>query len=124
MRWRRLRRPTTQLARAGERTCILTVDRAVPSVRFRATTLQGEPTGRIEVETGSPDTPDMSVRDLASEVEIRGDGLVRVSIIPRSDTAITFLPTETPASPLWFAVGAILVFGASIWTAWDFFGGA
>ncbi|MEM9062897.1 MAG: hypothetical protein AAGD13_20735 [Pseudomonadota bacterium] len=122
MRWRRLRRPTTQLARAGERTCILTVDREVPLVRFRATTLQGEPAGRVEVETGSKDAPVLNVRDLAGEVEIDGDALVQISIVPERDTAITFLPVNTPTSPVWFAVGTVLVLGASLWTAWDFFG--
>ena len=117
---RRRRAPTTQLARAGERTFILTADVPVDEIRFRATTLTGAPRGRIEIETGDP-LP--RTADLAEENRLDARGLRRLAIIPESDTAITFLPVERQGSNWVFLVGAIVVLVAIGWTALDFVGG-
>ena len=115
---RRLRRaPTTQLARAGERTLILRADKPVPEVRFRATTLDGTPAGRIEIDTGQ-DLP--LTQALGEENLVPGKGLVSLSIVPQADTAITFLPAERPSNLPMMIGGLIVVFGAIGWTAYDF----
>lgn len=116
---RRQRAPTTQLARAGERTRILISDSPLPEVRFRATTLNGTPEGRIEIETvegtrTAPLTPD-NVLDTS--------GLISLSVVPASDTAISFAPVQRPANlPLALMGGAALLVAVG-WTAWDFLGG-
>lgn len=117
---RRRRAPTTQLARAGERTIILVGDEPVPEIRFRATTLTGEPRGRIEIETGEA-LPRTAA--LVSEVRLDAAGLVRLSVIPEADTAITFLPVERPTSPAYMVLGGVLLLGAVGWTIWDYIGG-
>ena len=118
---RRRRAPTTQLARAGERTIILVGDEPVPEIRLRATTLTGEPAGRIEIDTGDalPRTA-----ELGSEVRLDATGLRQMAVIPEADTAITFLPIERPSSPLYFALGVIVLGGAVVWTFWDFLAGS
>lgn len=117
---RRRRAPGTQLARAGERTVILTVDEPVDEVRFRAATLTGTPSGRIEIDTGA-ELP--RTAELAPENRIPGSGLVGLSIIPDSDTAITFLPAERPGNTPALVFGLILVAGAVSWTLFDFMAG-
>ena len=118
---RRIRRaPGTQLARAGERTTILRVDKPVPQVRFRATTLKGSPEGRIEIDTGQ--TLPRSER-LAPENHVPGDGLVSLSIVPEHDTAITFLPTERPGNTPALLGGMALMVGAIGWTMFEFLAG-
>ena len=115
---RRLRRaPTTQLARAGERTLVPRADKPVPEVRFRATTLAGPARGRIEIDTGEnlPRT-----QPLAEENVVPGAGLVALSIVPEADTAITFLPAERPSNIPMMIGGLVVVFGALGWTAYDF----
>ena len=116
---RRPRPPGTQLARAGERTVILTADKPVPEVRFRASTLNNQPAGRVEVDRGSgPET-----LELGPEVRIDGEGLVAVSVVPDADTAITFLPVERPGNLPMMIGGMILLTGATLWTLYDFVGG-
>ena len=116
---RRPRPPGTQLARAGERTLILTADKPVPEVRFRASSLADEPKGSVHVDRGSG----LEVQDLGPEVRIDGAGLVAVSIVPDADTAITFLPVERPGSLPFMILGMIILAGASLWTLYDFMGG-
>lgn len=118
---RRRRAPTTQLARAGERTIILVGDEPVPEIRFRATTLTGKPAGRIEIDTGDalPRTA-----ELGPEVRLDATGLRQMAVIPEADTAITFLPVKRPSSPLYFILGVVVLGGAVIWTFWDFLAGA
>ena len=116
---RRVRPPGTQLLRAGERTHILNADKPVPEVRFRATVLDGVPRGRITVDrVDGPET-----QELVDEVWIDGTGLVAVSVVPETDTAITFLPVERPSSPAFFLLGGVLFLGAIGWTFWELVGG-
>ena len=115
---RRPRPPATQLARAGERTLILTADRPVPEVRFRAAALVDQPAGRVEIERGSGP----EILDLASEVRIDGEELVSVSIVPEADTAITFLPVDRPGNLPLMIFGFVLLAAASLWTLYDFMG--
>ena len=116
---RRPRPPGTQLARAGERTLILTADKPVPEVRFRASSLANDPRGRVEIDRGTGP----EVQDLGPEVRIDGTGLVAVSIVPEADTAITFLPIEQPGNWPMMILGMILLAAASLWTLYDFLGG-
>ncbi|MEM7056861.1 MAG: hypothetical protein AAF557_04685 [Pseudomonadota bacterium] len=116
---RRPRPPGTQLARAGERTLILTADKPVPEVRFRASSLADDPKGRVEIDRGSGP----EVQELGTEVRIDGTGLVAVSIVPEADTAITFLPAEQPGNWPFMIGGMILLAAASLWTLYDFLGG-
>ena len=113
---RKRRAPPTQLARAGERTIILVGDEAVPEVRFRATTLAGDPAGRVEIDTGDP-LP--RTAELAPEVRLDATGLRSLAVIPEADTAITFLPVERPSSPAYLVLGGVLVAGAVGWTLLD-----
>ncbi|MEM9140548.1 MAG: hypothetical protein AAGB15_12035 [Pseudomonadota bacterium] len=114
---RRVRPPATQLARGGERTLILRADTPVPEVRFRAASLEGAPSGSIDVDRGSG----MERLDLEPENTIDGAGLVAVTVTPEADTAITFLPADRPSNPLMVAAGLLLVIGAGLWTLWDLF---
>ncbi len=116
---RRPRPPATQLARAGERTLILTADKPVPEVRFRASSLTEDPKGRVEIDRGTGP----EVQELEPEVRIDGNGLVAVSIVPEADTAITFLPVEQQGNLAMMIVGMILLAAASLWTLYDFLGG-
>ncbi len=113
---RKRRAPTTQLARAGERTIILVGDDPVPQIRFRASTLAGKPRGRIEIDTGDP-LP--RTAELAPEVLLDATGLRSLAVIPEADTAISFLPVDRPSSPIYMALGFALFLGAVGWTAWD-----
>ena len=115
---RRPRPPATQLARAGERTVILTADRPVPEVRFRASALVDEPACRVEVERGTGP----EVLNLSPEVRIDGAELLSVSVVPEADTAITFLPVDRPSNVPMMILGMILLTAASIWTLYDFMG--
>ena len=117
---RKRRAPTTQLARAGERTIILLGDEPVPEIRFRATTLSGAPHGRVEIDTGEP-LP--RTAELAAEVRLDATDLQSLAVIPEADTAITFLPVDRPSSPAYLVLGGVLLAGAVGWTAWDFLGG-
>lgn len=119
---RKLRPPPTQLLRAGERNRLLIADKAVPLVRFRASTLQGEPAGRIEVETGTEAKPVLNVVPLAAENRIDGADLLRIAVIPQTDTAITFLPVEPQSSPIALIGGGVLVIGAFVWTLFEMIG--
>ncbi len=116
---RKRRAPTTQLARGGERTIILVGDDPVPEIRFRATVLDGEPAGRIEIDTGDA-LPRTAA--LASEVRMDASGLKTLSVIPEADTAISFLPVDRPTSPVYFILGSLMLIGAVGWTAWDLLG--
>lgn len=113
---RRPRAPGTQLARAGERTLVLTADRPVPEVRFRASTLNDAPKGRVEVDRVSG----KYIQDLGDEVRIDGNGLVTVSIVPEADTAITFLPADQPQNWPMMLLGMLVLAGATLWTLYDF----
>ncbi len=119
---RRLRRPTTQLARAGERTPILNVDTPVPEVRFRAVVLNGTPSGAVEVETGDSENPRRQSIPLQEEHRIDGTDLVRISLVPHTDTAVTFLPVETKGSLPFVILGALVVIGGLGLTVIDLLG--
>ena len=113
---RKLRRPSTQLARAGERTCIVTADEPVPYVVFRAASLEGEPEGRIDVRR----TAGTETQPLLGENRVDGTGLVDISIVPKRDTAITVrVLTDRPTSMPLAIGGIVLVIGAVVFTAWD-----
>lgn len=116
---RRRRAPTTQLARAGERTRILISDSPLPQVRFQATTLGGTPAGRIEIETlnGS------RTAELEAENLLDTTGLISLSVVPRTDTAITFKTVDRPTNLPLAIAGGVLLIGAVAWTAFDFLGG-
>ena len=114
-----LRRPSTQLARAGERTCIITADTPVPYVRFRASSLTGPVAGRIDV-LRSGGTEVVPLRD---ENRIDGAGLREITIVPDRDTAITVRTiTDAPTSLPLVIGGTVLVIGAVLLTAWDVMG--
>ncbi len=115
MRRRRLLQPGTQLARAGERTKLLIGDGHVPKVRFRATTLAGQPQGEVSVET----VDGTRIADLGQENLLDTEGLISLSVVPEADTAITFVPVERPSNPLFFVVGSIVTAAAIGWTAWS-----
>ncbi|MEM6661985.1 MAG: hypothetical protein AAF666_07385 [Pseudomonadota bacterium] len=117
---RKRRAPTTQLARAGERTVILIGDEAVPEIWFRASTLSGTPRGRIEIDLGE-DLP--RTADLAEDNRLDATGLKTLAIIPEADTAITFRRIEKPGSDWMFLAGGVAMAVAIGWTAWDFLGG-
>ncbi|MEM7422365.1 MAG: hypothetical protein AAF334_01510 [Pseudomonadota bacterium] len=95
----------------------------MPSVRFRAMVLHGQPAGRIEIERERNGHAVSEVLALDTEHLIDGADLVSISLIPERDTAITFLPTIERRSVLVFALGMVLVIGATVWTALDFIGG-
>ncbi len=104
--------------RAGERTRLIVADKPVPAIRFRATVLDGEPQGRIEVDRNTGDgLPD--VVQLSRENTIDGADLAAISVIPAQDTAITFLPQQHPARSPALIGGALLVAGALVWTVFD-----
>ena len=113
---RRPRPPGTQLARAGERTLILTADKPVTEVRFRASTLMDAPKGRVEIDRSSG----LDVQELGSEVRIDGNGLVTVSIVPEADTAITFLPIEQQGNLPMMILGIAVLAAATLWTLYDY----
>ena len=116
---RRRRAPTTQLARAGERTRILVSDSPLPEARFKASTLDGTPKGRIEIET----VDGTRTAELNPDNRLDTSGLISLSVVPQADTAITFVPVDRPAN-LPMAIGAgLLMLGAIAWTAYDFLGG-
>ena len=117
---RRRRAPTTQLARAGERTYILTNDADVKEIRFRATVLDGTPTGRVEIESGKglPRT-----QALEPENVIDATGMTRLALVPDKDTAITFTK-QYDAGSFWAMIGGMIFVAVAVgWTAWDFLGG-
>ena len=115
---RRRRAPTTQLARAGERTQILIGDAPLAQARFTAQVFDGTPRGRIDLETvHGPRTAELTDDNLLDT-----DGLISLSVVPEQDTAISFRPIERPSNPLIFVTGAALVLGAAAWTAYEFLG--
>ena len=115
---RRQRAPTTQLARAGERTRILISDSPIAEVKFKATCLTGDPTGTVHLETvdGGRTEP------LAADNRLNTDGLISMSVVPEADTAITFQPPDRPSNPVVVALGALFLTGALLWTGWDLLG--
>ena len=116
---RRRRAPTTQLARAGERTRILISDSPLAEVRFRASTLNGTPEGRIDIET----VDGTRTAALTQDNLLDTTGLISLSVVPQSDTAITFVPTDRPANaPMAIAAGIVML-GAIAWTAYETLGG-
>lgn len=120
---RRQRTPGTQLLRAGERNRIVMADIPIDEVRFRATVLNGAPSGRVEVERRGEAEAEMHVQQLGAENRIDASGLIQISVVPEADTAITFLPVNRPGSLPAVIGGAVLVFGAIGWTALELFGG-
>ena len=120
---RRQRRPGTHLLRAGERTQVFKSDTGVPQVRFRAMTLKGKPEGRVDIETGDPSEPTPETRDLAAENLIDQSPVLSISVVPVNDTAITFVGQEQKNSIAMLLLGIIVVAGATVWTALEFFGG-
>ena len=118
MALRRRRAPTTQLARAGERTRILISDSPLAEVRFRANCLTTDPAGTVHVET----VDGTRTETLGSDNTIDTTGLISMSVVPRADTTITFVPTDSPSNPFLVAGGAMLITGAVLWTAWDLMG--
>ncbi|MEM7582873.1 MAG: hypothetical protein AAF560_05790 [Acidobacteriota bacterium] len=117
---RRRRAPTTQLARAGERTILLVGDEPVPEIWFRASTLSGTPRGRIEIDTGEtlPRTA-----ELGEDNRLDATGLKSLAVIPEADTAISFRRIEKPGSTWVFVAGSLFVAAAVGWTAWEFLAG-
>jgi hypothetical protein len=118
MRRRRFSAPGTQLARAGERTKLLIGDTLVPQVRFKATTLQGAPQGSVSIET----VHGTRTEDLHAENLLETDGLISLSVVPKTDTAITFVPVQRPSNPLFFILGTLVVGIGLFWTTRDFLG--
>ena len=106
--------PTTQLARAGERTRILIADKPVPEVRFRASTLVGEAAGRLEIETKTGPR----VLPLSAEHRLDGTDLKELAVVPEADTAITFIGPQRTGGVGAFLIGSVLVLGAIAWTAY------
>ena len=119
---RRLRRPATQLLRAGHRARIFASEEGVQSLRFRAATLKGNPAGRVEVETGPGGTAAQRVFKLHPDNTFEDTDIRAVSIVPEHDTAITFVPAETKGSLFYLIVGAVFVAGATLWTFWEAMG--
>ena len=109
---RRRRAPTTQLARAGERTKILISDSPLPEVRFRANCLTDTPAGTVHVET----LDGTRIAPLGPDNTIDTTGLISMSVVPKADTTITFVPTDRPSNPLFVAIGAMMLVGALAWT--------
>ncbi|MEM7213074.1 MAG: hypothetical protein AAF479_14485 [Pseudomonadota bacterium] len=120
---RRKRRPGTHLLRAGQRTNTFESDEGVPEVRFRAQVLQGQPSGRIDVEAGEPDAPVRRVLDLQVDNAIIEDRVRKISIVPDSDTAITFVTEQDKPSIFYPIIGAAFVLLATATTFWEFIGG-
>lgn len=119
MRRRRHRTPGTQLARAGERTRLLIGDSPLSEVRFKASTLTGTPSGRLDIETVNGTRSE----GLTTENELDITGLISLSVVPEADTAITFLPPKRPANPVLAITGGAMLLGAVAWTALDLMGG-
>ena len=119
---RRKRRQSTHLLRAGQRANVFQSDEPAPFVRFRAQVLQGEPAGRIDYETGDPANPQKHAADLGVENLFEGVGVLKISVVPTHDTAITFQPPEQGGSFFYLLVGFLFVLGATVWTARDFLG--
>lgn len=115
---RRRRAPTTQLARAGERTRLLVSDGEIAEVKFKATCLAGEAAGTVHLET----VDGMRTAPLGRDNRLDTAGLISMSVVPEADTAITFQPPDRPSNPLVVALGAMLLFGALLWTGWDLMG--
>ena len=116
---RRRRAPMTQLARAGERTTILVGDGTQSDVVFRARTLAAQLAGTLEIETaqGRRNQP------LADVNALDATDLTRLSVVPDSDTVITFVPPSRPSSPVWIAIGMVFLCAAVAWTGWDLIAG-
>lgn len=112
---RRRRAPTTQLARAGERTRLVVADEPIPELRFRAATLADSVEGTIEalMDSGRQTQP------LGAENLLDARGLKELSVVPMHDTAITFLPPKRTAFQPATLLGAGMVLVAIVWTAWD-----
>lgn len=121
---RRPRRPATQLLRAGHRTKIFASEEGVQTLNFRAVTLKGVPSGRIEVETGQPGGSSQQIVQLSPDNQIQDACIRAVSIVPEHDTAISFEPPETKSSVFYLVIGAAFVVGATMWTLWEAMGGA
>lgn len=121
---RRQRRAGTYLLRAGERTLVFQSETGAPFARFRAMTLKGEPCGRIDYETGDLASPSTHTEVLAAENVIETGPILKISIVPEHDTAITFVPkVDRKGSALYLVLGFVFICVATFWTAWDFFGG-
>ena len=116
---RRQRAPTTQLARAGERTRILISNSPLAEVEFKATCLTGAPSGTIHIET----VDGTRAATLGPDNLVNTDGLISMAVVPEADTAITFQTPKRPSNPLLVALGTVLLIGAVAWTAWDVMGG-
>jgi hypothetical protein len=107
--------------RAGERTRLIVADKPVPAIRFRATVLDGEPEGRVEIERRGGGAL-RETAPLAPENLIDGAELAAISVVPVQDSAITLLPLERPAMSPAVIGGMALVAGAIAWTVYDFLG--
>ena len=119
---RRKRRQSTHLLRAGQRANVFQSDEPTAFVRFRAQVLQGTPEGRVDIETGDPENPQMHCRDLATENLFEDSDVLKISVVPTYDTAITFAPPEQRGSFFYLLVGFVFIVGATVWTAKDFLG--
>ncbi|MEM1300204.1 MAG: hypothetical protein AAGH68_13105 [Pseudomonadota bacterium] len=115
---RRRRAPTTQLARAGERTRLLVSDGEIAEVKFKATCLSGTPAGTVHLET----VDGMRSAPLGPDNRLDTAGLISMSVVPEADTAITFQPPDRPSNPLAVLLGAVFLFGALAWTGWGLLG--
>lgn len=121
---RRKRRAGTHLLRAGERTQVFQSETGVPFARFRAMTLKGEPVGRIDFETGDPAEPRAHSDALCAENLIENGPILKISIVPEHDTAITFVQRDdSKGSVFYMVLGFAFICVATAWTAWDFMGG-
>lgn len=121
---RRLRRPATQLLRAGKRAQIFASEDGVQSLSFRATTLKERPAGRVEIDTGETGARGQQVHQLGVENTFQNMCIRAVSIVPVHDTAITIEPAESKTSVFYLIVGAAFVVGATLWTLWEAMGGS
>ena len=121
---RRLRRPTTQLLRAGQRAQIFASEEGVQALSFRATTLRDAPAGHIEIETGAAGASARQVHQLSADNKFQDTCIRAVSVVPEHDTAITLEPAETTGSVFYLIVGAAFIVGATLWTLWEAMGGS
>lgn len=119
---RRLRQPTTQLARAGQRTTILAAQPDAETVRFRAKVLQGTPTGRLEIERSGEDGIVRATQPLAAENEVATEALTALHVIPDHDTAISLKAPRNGSSPGFALLGGAAMLVAIGLTALEWVG--
>ena len=75
--------------------------------------------GRIDIET----LDGTRAAELQAENLLDTTGLISLSVVPDSDTAITFKTIDRPSNLPLAIVGGVLLLGAIAWTAYDLVGG-